>query len=113
MHKVPYLDLGIIHKEIKNELDDAFQEVMDRQWFISGVADKQFESQFAKYCGANACVGTGNGLDAIRLILLAYGIGEGDEVIVPANTFIATAFVDKDNDGIPDKFEEDEKNGKD
>ena len=90
MQEVPYLDLGTIHREIENELETAFHQVMDRQWFIGGSADKRFETQFAKYCGAKACVGTGNGLDAIRLILLAYGIGEGDEVIVPANTFIAT-----------------------
>lgn len=64
--------------------------MLDRQWFIGGEADHRFEQEFAAYCGARACVGTGNGLDAIRLILLAYGIGEGDEVIVPANTFIAT-----------------------
>ena len=101
MQKVPYLDLGIIHKEIKNELDEAFHEVMNRQWFIGGVADKQFESQFAKYCGTNACVGTGNGLDAIRLILLAYGIGKGDEVIVPANTFIATVLAITDVGATP------------
>ncbi len=90
MH-VPYLDLGLIHSRIQKELDEAYHMVMDRQWFIGGKADEQFEEAFAAYCGAAYCVGTGNGLDAIRLILLAYGIGQGDEVIVPANTFIATA----------------------
>ena len=87
MH-VPYLDLGLIHSRIQKELDEAYHMVMDRQWFIGGKADEQFEEAFAAYCGAAYCVGTGNGLDAIRLILLAYGIGQGDEVIVPANTFI-------------------------
>lgn len=90
MHEIPYLDLKKIHEPIQNELDRAYREVMDRQWFIGGEADHTFEQKFAAYCGAKACVGTGNGLDAIRLILLAYGIGAGDEVIVPANTFIAT-----------------------
>ena len=90
MHEIPYLNLGRIHENIKEELDQAYREVLDRQWFIGGEADHRFEQEFAAYCGARACVGTGNGLDAIRLILLAYGIGEGDEVIVPANTFIAT-----------------------
>lgn len=88
---VPYLDLGKIHNEIQEELDEAYRQVMYRQQFIGAAAGKQFEENFAIYCGANACVGCGNGLDAIRLILLAYGIGQGDEVIIPANTFIATA----------------------
>lgn len=88
--EVPYLDLFKLHTKIQTELDVAYKAVTKRQWFIGGEADRQFEQEFAAYCGAEACVGTGNGLDAIRLILLAYGIGEGDEVIVPANTFIAT-----------------------
>ncbi len=87
---VPYLELQPIHQKIQKELDGAYHMVMNRQWFIGGRADEQFEKRFAAYCGASSCVGTGNGLDAIRLILLAYGIGPGDEVIVPANTFIAT-----------------------
>lgn len=88
--EVPYLDLSKIHNTIQSELDEAYHRVTERQWFIGGEEDKEFENQFAVYCNAKACVGTGNGLDAIRLILLAYGIGKGDEVIVPANTFIAT-----------------------
>ena len=83
MHEISYLNLRGIHENIEEELDQAYREVMDRQWFIGGEADRRFEQEFAAYCGAKACVGTGNGLDAIRLILLAYGIGEGDEVIVP------------------------------
>lgn len=90
MMQIPYLNLETLHKPIQKELDVAYKDVMQRQWFIGGEADKKFEEAFAAYCGAHYCVGTGNGLDAIRLILLAYGIGEGDEVIVPANTFIAT-----------------------
>lgn len=90
MVQVPYLDLGKIHQKIQGELDDAYKQVVDSQWFIGGKADQKFEEAFAAYCGVTDCIGTGNGLDAIRLILLAYGIGKGDEVIVPANTFIAT-----------------------
>ena len=89
--QISYLDLGAIHGKIQKELDEAYQQVMERQWFISGKADKSFEEEFAEYCGVAACVGVGNGLDAIRLILLAYEIGSGDEGIVPANTFSATA----------------------
>ena len=88
---VPYLDLEKIHNEIHSELTAAADRVMESQWFISGNEDARFEEAFASYCGVKYCVGTGNGLDALRLILMAYDIGEGDEVIVPANTFIATA----------------------
>lgn len=91
MINVPYLDLRAIHTDIQDQLDAAYHEVTRRQWFIDGEADRKFEEEFAAYCGVRECVGTGNGLDALRLILLAYGIGEGDEVIVPAHTFIATA----------------------
>lgn len=118
--QIPYLDLRTVHEKLEKELDKAYHEVMDRQWFIGGKADKRFEKEFAEYCKAAECVGTGNGLDAIRLILLAYGIGSGDEVIVPANTFIATAlavsyvgavpvFVDASLESYtidPDKIEE-------
>lgn len=90
MINVPYLDLGKIHDTIRGELDLAYHQVLDSEWFIGGKADERFEQKFASYCGVKECVGTGNGLDAIRLILLAFGIGVGDEVIVPANTFIAT-----------------------
>lgn len=109
MMQVPYLDLGKLHKQIQTQLNEAYAKVMERQWFIGGDADKQFEQEFAAFCGTKECIGVGNGLDAIRLILLAYGIGKGDEVIVPANTFIATVlavtevgatpiFVDADSD---------------
>lgn len=88
--KVPYLDLSMIHNPLREELQCAFEEVLDREWFIRGVYGEKFEEAYAKYCGIKYCVGVGNGLEAIRLILLALGIGPGDEVIVPANTFIAT-----------------------
>ncbi len=88
--QIPYLDLRKTNECIQAELDDAYGKVIECQWFIDGAADKEFERNFAKYCGVSECVGVGNGLDAIRLILQGYGIGKGDEVIVPANTFIAT-----------------------
>lgn len=90
MKEIQYLDLRRIHNKIRKELDEVYNKVMDQGWFIKGRIEEQFEKEFASYCGAKKCIGTGNGLDAIRLILLAYGIGDGDEVIVPANTFIAT-----------------------
>ena len=74
--KIPYLDLSRIHEPIRKQLDQVYQSVMDKQWFIQGSDCKQFEDAFAAYCGATHCIGVGNGLDAIRLILQAAGIGE-------------------------------------
>lgn len=87
---IPYLDLSKTHMPIINELRKAAEDAIDSEWFIQGSRLKKFEDQFASYCGCKFCVGVGNGLDALRIILQAYGIGNGDEVIVPANTFIAT-----------------------
>lgn len=88
--KYPFLDVGFTYRTLKDELDAAYHSVMDSSMYIGGDAVAQFEQQFATYCGAQHCVGVGNGLDALVLTLRAYGIGAGDEVIVPANTFIAT-----------------------
>lgn len=87
---IKYTDFERMHAPIKSELLKCYTDVYESQWFIQGKKLGQFEEEFAKYCGAKYCVGVGNGLDALRLLLQAYGIGEGDEVIVPANTFIAT-----------------------
>lgn len=89
--KVPYLDLGRIHNPIKDDLDCMYQKVFHKQWFIHGEYCKYFEEAFAEYCQVSNCIGVGNGLDALRLILMAYDIKAGDEVIIPAHTFIATA----------------------
>ncbi|MBE0683427.1 MAG: DegT/DnrJ/EryC1/StrS family aminotransferase [Anaerolineales bacterium] len=88
--KVPFLDLNAPYKELKQELDSAYQRVMESGWFIMGAEVESFEHEFAAYCGVKHCIGLGNGLEALHLILRAYGIGAGDEVIVPANTYIAT-----------------------
>jgi len=88
--KVPFIDLKEPHQELKAELKEAFTRVLDSGWYILGKELESFEVQFADYCGVSHCVGVGNGLDAIQLLLEAYGIGRGDEVIVPSNTFIAT-----------------------
>lgn len=89
--EIPYLSLGPIHTEVKDELDEAYQRVMEKEWFIHGEECSKFEEEFAEYCGIQYCIGVGNGLDALMLILKAYGIGVGDEVLIPSNTFIATA----------------------
>ncbi len=88
--QVPFLDLNAGYQELKNELDIAYQQVMDSGWYILGQENNRFETAFAEYCRQLHCVGTSNGLDALSLILQASGIGPGDEVIVPAHTFIAT-----------------------
>lgn len=87
---IPFLDLKAINLADAAELHGALQQVLDSGWFILGREVEAFEAEFAAYCGTSHAVGVANGLDAISLILRAYGIGEGDEVIVPSNTYIAT-----------------------
>lgn len=87
---ITFLDLKAPHLELRANLREAFERVLDSGWYILGNEVKQFEQEFAAYCGAKYCVGVGNGLEALHLILRAYGIGQGDEVIVPSNTYIAT-----------------------
>ncbi|MFZ1726246.1 MAG: DegT/DnrJ/EryC1/StrS family aminotransferase [Albidovulum sp.] len=85
-----FLDVASTYTALRSELDAAYTRVMNAGWFVGGPELDAFEADFARYCGAQYCVGVGNGLDALVLPLRAYGIGAGDEVIVPANTFIAT-----------------------
>lgn len=87
---VAFLDLKALHAALHGELGEAFGRVLASGWFVLGPELEAFEAEFASYCGVRHCIGVGNGLDALHLILKACGIGPGDEVIVPANTFIAT-----------------------
>lgn len=89
--KVPFVSFLPMERELDGELRSAFDRVYARSWYIGGAEDKAFEEAFAAYCSVKHCVGVGNGLDALMLILKALDIGEGDEVIVPSNTYIATA----------------------
>lgn len=89
--EIPFVSFEKMHAEIRGELDDAYKRVMDSNWFIQGEFCQRFEQDFAQYCERKYCIGCGNGLDALMLILKGYGIAEGDEVIIPSNTFIATA----------------------
>lgn len=89
--KVPFSTLKPLHEEIRKEMLSKITEVYDKGWFIQGEECSKFEEEYAKYMGSKYCVGVGNGLDAIRLALLALDIKDGDEVIVPSNTYIATA----------------------
>lgn len=88
---VPFASLEKMHEEIQQDVMEKFEEVYYKNWFIKGSEVENFEKEFAKYCGASYCIGCGNGLDSLFLILKGYNIGVGDEVIVPSNTFIATA----------------------
>ena len=87
---VPFLDLKTPHTALRSQLEAAFDRTLNSGWFVLGKEVEAFEHEFAAYCKAEHCVGVGNGLEALHLILRAYGIGSGDEVIVPANTYIAT-----------------------
>ena len=87
---IPFLDLKTPHEELREELQEAFIKVLDSGWFIQGMQLEAFEREYAAFCGTKHCIGVGNGLDALHLILRAYEIGLGDEVIVPSNTYIAT-----------------------
>ncbi len=87
---IPFLDLRAINLAQRAELLAAFERVLDSGWYVLGQEVQQFESEYAAWCGAAHCVGVGNGLDALSLVLRAWDIGPGDEVIVPSNTYIAT-----------------------
>jgi dTDP-3-amino-3,4,6-trideoxy-alpha-D-glucose transaminase len=87
---ITFLDLKAVYDELKPELDEAYQRVMRSGWFVLGKEVEAFESEYAAYCGTEHCVGLGNGLEALELVLRGWNIGVGDEVIVPSNTYIAT-----------------------
>jgi dTDP-4-amino-4,6-dideoxygalactose transaminase len=86
----PFLDLRPATGEVRAEIDEAVARVLDSGRYILGSEGEAFEREFASYCGARDCVGVASGLDALTLMLRGLGIGEGDEVIVPSNTYIAT-----------------------
>jgi dTDP-4-amino-4,6-dideoxygalactose transaminase len=87
---IPFLDLRATYLELKDDLDAAYARFMNSGWYVLGEEVEAFETEFAQYCGVDYCIGVSNGLDALRLMLEAYGVGSGDEVIVPSNTYIAT-----------------------
>lgn len=89
--KIPFVSFLPMEKELNNDIRTAFDRVFTSSWYIEGKEDEAFEKSFAEYCGTSYCVGCGNGLDALMLSLKALGVGESDEVIVPSNTYIATA----------------------
>ena len=96
--KVPFVTFLPMHNEIRQELDSAYNRVLDKSYFIQGDECRKFEEEFAEYCGVKYCVGVASGLDALILILKAMGIGNGDEVIVSS---IATALAVSYNGAKP------------
>ncbi|MEY3996191.1 MAG: glutamate--dTDP-6-deoxy-D-xylo-hex-3-ulose 3-aminotransferase [Pseudomonadota bacterium] len=106
---IAFLDLKAPHIELSTELEQAYDEVINSGWYIMGDQLKQFEVEYAAYCGSKHCIGVANGLDALHLIVRAYGIGEGDEVIVPSNTYIATWLAVSQVGAIPVPVEPDER----
>jgi dTDP-4-amino-4,6-dideoxygalactose transaminase len=109
MKQVPFLDLKALYLEVKEEMDTAYRRVMESGWYILGQEVAAFEQEFAGYCGVKHCIGVGNGLDALHLILRAMEIGPGDEVIVPANTYVATWLAVTYAGAIPVPVEPDER----
>ena len=94
---IPFLDVKAINLRFKNELELAMKQVLESGWYILGEKSRAFEKAFAEYCGAEHCIGCANGLDALRLGIKALGLGENDEIIVPANTYIASILAISDN----------------
>lgn len=102
---IKFLDLKRINEQYREEIIEAITKVVDSGWYILGEEVGKFEEEFARYCGVKHCIGVGNGLDALRLIIKAYkelGIfKDGDEIIVPANTYIASILAISDNNLKP------------
>jgi dTDP-4-amino-4,6-dideoxygalactose transaminase len=98
---IPFLDLKEINNQYHNEIAEAIERVVSSGWYILGQEVKAFEEEFARYCKVKHCIGVANGLDALTLIIHAYGIGDGDEIIVPSNTYIASILAISQNGAIP------------
>ena len=98
---IKFLDLHKINERFRTQIDQCLKEVLDSGWYIHGKQDELFEKNFAKYIGAKYCIGVANGLDALNIIIKAYGFGAGDEIIVPANTYIASILAISENNCTP------------
>lgn len=98
---IKFLDLEKINNRFRDEIDRRIAKILDKGWYLQGEENDIFTQNFAKYCGTKYCVGVANGLDALNLIIKAYGFGVGDEIIVPANTYIATILAISENGCTP------------
>lgn len=90
-----------INNRFRSEIDRRISSILDRGWYLQGSENEKFCKNFANYCGTEYCVGVANGLDALTLIIKAYGFGSGDEIIVPSNTYIATILSVSANGCVP------------
>jgi len=105
--QIPFNDFKAPYQELKTELDEAYHRFMESGWLVLGKETSAFEEEYAAYCEAAHCVGISNGLDALHLALRALGVGPGDEVIVPSNTYIATWLAVTQAGGTPVPVEPD------
>ncbi len=98
---IKFLDLKKINNRFRAEIDLKIKNILDCGWYLQGKENEEFSKNFASYCGTKYALGVANGLDALNLIIKAYGFGAGDEIIVPANTFIATILAISENGCTP------------
>lgn len=98
---IKFLDLKKINNRYREEIDSRIKNILDKGWYLQGEENENFTKNFAKFCGTKFALGVANGLDALNLIIKAYGFGNGDEIIVPANTYIATILAISENGCIP------------
>ena len=98
---IKFLDLKKINERFRGEMETAAKRILDSGWYLLGKEVERFEADFASYCGVKHCIGVANGLDALNLIIKAHGFGPGDEIIVPANTFIASILAISQNGCSP------------
>jgi dTDP-4-amino-4,6-dideoxygalactose transaminase len=108
MRAIPFLSLGATYQELQDELDSALARVLGSGLYVLGSEIEAFEADFAAYSGANHAIGVANGLDALHLALRAMGVGPGDEIIVPSNTYIATWLAVSQSGATPVPVEPDE-----
>lgn len=98
---IKFLDLKKINNRYREEIDSRIKNILDKGWYLQGDENENFTKNFANFCGTKFAIGVANGLDALNLIIKAYGFGNGDEIIVPANTYIATILAISENGCIP------------
>ena len=98
---IKFLDLEKVNNRFRDEIDKRIKSILDKGWYLQGEWDKTFEEHFAEFCGVKHCIGCANGLDALNLIIKGYGFGIGDEIIVPANTYIASILAISQNGCTP------------
>lgn len=104
---IKFLDLEKVNNRFRTEINAAINRVLNKGWYLQGAENESFCANFAKFCGTKYALGVANGLDAINLIIRAYGFGKGDEIIVPSNTYIATILAISQNHATPILIEPD------